>query len=234
MSRTPSLSEVILNGIEQVMGNLHTSLPGRIESYEPGTQLAKVKPLLKRKYTSEADTISLPIISNVPVIFPRSGNAFLKLPVQHGDYVQLIFNERSLERWIELGGEVDPQDPSKFDLNGAVAIVGLYPKTEPIEPNGETASIELTNGSSYVEIKESGEILVTNGQALLQIDGGNVKIQATKITLESANVNLGDESGEALVKISDLSTLQVAGVQAGPATLPVVNSAVGTTKTKAS
>jgi len=234
MSRTPSLSEVILNGIDQVMGNLHTSLPGRIESYDPGKQLAKVKPLLKRKYASEADAISLPIISNVPVIFPRASNAFLKLPVQSGDYVQLIFNERSLERWIDLGGEVDPQDPSKFDLNGAVAIVGLYPKTEPLESNGETASIELANGSSYIEIKESGEILVTNGEALLQIDGGNVKIQATKITLESANVNLGDESGEALVKISDLSTLQVVGVQAGPATLPVVNTAIGTTKTKAS
>lgn len=236
MSRTPTLSEVILSAIEQVIGNVHTAMPGRIESYDQATQLAKVKPLFKRKYAAEDGAVELPIISNVPVIFPRSANAFVRLPVAAGDFVQLLFNERSLDRWLDAGKESDPLDPSKFDLNGAVAVLGLYPKGEKFAANGDAGSLELANGQTYIEIKESGEVVITNGDAVLQIEGGNVKIQATKITLESSNVNLGDEAGEALVKISELSNLQVVGVQPGAGTLPVTSlpPAVGTQKVKAS
>lgn len=231
---TPTLTQVIMSGIDKIMTNVHTSMPGRIESYDASTQLAKVKPLLNRKYTTEDQAKELPIISNVPVVFPRTASAFVRLPIKAGDTVLLIFCERSIDRWLDTGGAVDPLDPEKFGLNGAVALAGLYAKADALKANGANNSLEIANGSNYIEIKNSGEILIKNGQATLQLDGGNVKIQATKITLESANVNLGDESGEALVKISDLNTLQVVGVQAGPATLPVINTAIGTIKTKAS
>lgn len=232
---TPTLTEVIMSGIDKILANVHTAMPGRIESYDAGTQLAKVKPLLNRKYTTENQAKELPIISNVPVICPRTARAFIRLPIAAGDTVLLIFCERSIDRWLERGGTVDPLDPEKFGLNGAVALAGLIPKAGAITPNGDSGSIEVANGSNYIEIKNDGEIYFKNGAASFQMDAsGNVKITATKVTLESTNINLGDESGSALVKISDLSTLQVVGVQAGPATLPVINTAVGTIKTKAS
>jgi Phage protein Gp138 N-terminal domain len=252
MSKTPSLSEIILNGVEQTLGNLHTAMPGKIETYDEETQLANVKPLFKRKYASETEAVEMPIIINVPVIHPRTANAFVRLPVAVGDYVQLLFNERSLDRWLEKGGEVDPQDPSKFGLDGAVAIPGLNPKADAFVANGDPESVEIANGTAYVEIKEDGtieatngtgsvmikddgEILIDSGQATLQIDAsGNVKITATKITLESTAVHLGDESGEALVKMSDLATLTVPGAMGGGPGLPVTNVAIGTIKTKAS
>jgi len=232
---TPTLTDVIKSGIDMIMANVHTAMPGRIESYDAGTQLAKVKPLFNRKYTTETAAKELPIISNVPVIFPRSARSFVRFPVAAGDTVLLIFCERSIDRWLERGGTVDPLDPEKFGLNGAVALAGLFSKSGKLSANGANTSLEIANGTNYIEIKNDGELIFKNGAATFQMDAsGNVKITATKITLESANVNLGDESGEALVKKSDLSTLQVVGVQAGPTTLPVLNTAVGTIKTKAS
>lgn len=214
----PTLSEVIKKAIDQTLINIHTSMPGVIESYDPATGLASVKPSLKRKYAGETESTEYPVVSGVPVIFPRVANAFLRVPVAKGDNVLLVFSERSLDKWMEKGGAVAPEDPAKFGLNDAVAILGLYPKTDPLSPNGSNTSLEIAVGSSWIEIKSDGSIYIT----------------ATKAVINSLNVNLGDESGEALVKMSDLATLTVVGVQAGPTTLPVTNVAIGTIKTKAS
>lgn len=227
----PTLTDVLKKAIDQTLINIHTSMPGIIESYNPATGLASVKPSLKRKYAGEVDSMEYPVISGVPVVFPRTANAFLYLPITKGDNVLLVFAERSLDRWLEKGGMVAPEDPAKFGLNGAIAIPGLYAKTEPITPNGEMASVELANDTAYIEIKESGEIIVTNGQATLQLDGGNVKIQATKITLESSNVHLGDESGNKIITAADFASGYVLDSTPAVCTL---NPSGGTVKTKAS
>jgi hypothetical protein len=231
---TPNLTEVITAGIERMLSNVHTAMPGIVESYDSGKNTAAVKPALKRKYVDDGTAVELPIISVVPVLFPRTANAHLALPVAKGDYVLLVFSERGIARWLDKGGVVDPEEPVMFALNDAVAIPGIYPLASAPARNGSDDSVELANKTSYVEIKDSGEILIKSGTLEFAIGSGEVRIKAAKIVLESADVNLGDESGEALVKKSDLNTLTVIGVQPGAATIPVTNTAVGTIKTKAS
>jgi hypothetical protein len=231
---TPNLTEVITSGIERVLANVHTAMPGIVESYDSGTNTASVQPALKRKYADDNAAVDLPLVSRVPVVFPRTADAHLALPVAKGDGVLLVFSERGLARWLDRGGLVDPEEPAMFSMNDAVAIPGVYPKADAPARNGADDSVELANKTSYIEIKDDGEILVKNGTLEFKMGGGEVRIKAVKIVLESADVNLGDESGSPLVKISDLATLQVVGVQPGAATLPVINTATGTTKTKAS
>lgn len=186
--RNPSLAEVIRMGIDQILANIHTALPGRIESYDQSTGLAKVKPLLKRKYATDSAATELPVISGVPVVFPRTANAWVRIPVAAGDTVLLVFAERSIDLWLEKGGTVDPEKPERFSLNDAIAIPGLFPSQEAISPNGAATSLEVACGSAYMEITSTGQ----------------VKINASKVTVTSPDVNLGDESGDALVKVSDL------------------------------
>lgn len=231
---TPTLSEVLTASIERFLSNVHTAMPGVIENYDPDTNTASIQPMLKRKYVDNDQAVEFPIISNVPVLFPRTADAHLALPVANGDNVLLVFSERGISRWLDLGGYVDPEEPAMFALNDAIAIPGIFPKAYAPSRNGSDDSVELANGTSYLEIKSDGEILVKNGTLEMKVGGGEVRIKAAKIVLESADVNLGDESGEALVKFSDLSTLTVVGVQPGAATIPVTNTAVGTVKTKAS
>jgi hypothetical protein len=235
MSDTPTLSEVLQKSIDQVLANVHTCLPGKIETYDDATGLASVQPLLKRKYTGEDESIELPVISGVPVVFSRTANAYLKLPVAAGDNVMLLFAERSIDKWLTKGGVVEPGDPAKFSLNDAIAVPGLYPKADAIQANGDQSSVELANKTSYIEIKASGEIIVTDGSLTLTVGSGEIKLNATKIVLESANVNLGDEAGSTLALKSDLALLTVPGALGGGPGLPVSAAAtVGTIKTKAS
>ena len=67
------------------------------------------------------------MIYNVPVLFPRSRKAAVTFPLEKGDTVLLVFAERSLDEWIEKGGnKVSPEDPRRHDMSDAIAIPGCF------------------------------------------------------------------------------------------------------------
>ncbi len=138
--------------------DVHTALPGQIISYDHTTQKATIQPCLKKSYL-DGTTQEMPILNNVPVIFPRAGGASLTFPVLPGDTCLLLFVERSTDLWKSVGGVVAPNDPRKFDLSDAVAIMGLMPFTEnSLSENNE--DVLLTYKSSNIRIKASGEIQI--------------------------------------------------------------------------
>ena len=138
--------------------DVHTALPGTIISYDSTLQKATVQPSLKKSYL-DGTTQEMPILNNVPVIFPRAGGASLTFPVVQGDSCLLLFIERSTDLWKSVGGIVAPDDPRKFDLSDAVAIMGLMPFSEnSLSENNE--DVLLTYKSSNIRIKSSGEIQI--------------------------------------------------------------------------
>lgn len=138
--------------------DVHTALPGQIISYDHTTQKATIQPCLKKSYL-DGTTQEMPILNNVPVIFPRAGGASLTFPVLPGDTCLLLFIERSTDLWKSVGGIVAPNDPRKFDLSDAVAIMGIMPFTEnSLSENNE--DVLLTYKSSNIRIKASGEIQI--------------------------------------------------------------------------
>ena len=138
--------------------DVHTALPGQIVSYDYTTQKAVIQPCLKKSYL-DGTTQEMPILNNVPVIFPRAGKASLTFPVVPGDTCLLLFIERSTDLWKSVGGVVAPNDPRKFDLSDAVAIMGLMPFTEnSLSDNNE--DVLLTYKGSNIRIKASGDIQI--------------------------------------------------------------------------
>ena len=148
-----------------IAGSIHTALPGQVETYDYQLQKASVKPLLKKHYL-DGEELSLPVIVNVPVIFPRSGGASLTFPVNKGDYVLIIFIERALENWLSLGGEVAPGDRRKFDLSDAIAIPGLYPFTD-VGPAENNADVLLKFNAAKFRIDSTGKFALGNASAEL-------------------------------------------------------------------
>lgn len=138
--------------------DVHTALPGQIIFYDHTTQKATIQPCLKKSYL-DGTTQEMPILNNVPVIFPRAGGASLTFPVVSGDTCLLLFIERSTDLWKSVGGVVAPNDPRKFDLSDAVAIMGLMPFTEnSLSDNNE--DVLLTYKGSNIRIKASGDIQI--------------------------------------------------------------------------
>jgi hypothetical protein len=145
---TPTLQELIKTAFDHEIANIHTALPGHIVKYDAATQKAEVKPNLQKKYYNGA-VQDMPIITNVPIVFPRSSEAFFKFPLKVNDGVLLIFSERSLERWLSLGGVVEPGASRKFDISDCIAIPGLFSFASPIPDSSDNLIIQYKN-AKYV------------------------------------------------------------------------------------
>jgi len=154
------LSQIIKLGVEKALCDVNTAMPARVVSYNAGKNLAVVQPAFQRKYKSENSAINLPTISNVPVMFQRQGDAQLTFPVNAGDQGLLIFNQRSIDSWIDEGGEVDPQDSRKFALSDAVFLPGLHAQSSPLVRKGASTSTELRYKDTFLEIKENGNVIL--------------------------------------------------------------------------
>lgn len=134
MIQTPTLAELLKQAIENCLLDIHTALIAQVESYDAKKQQVNVSPILKRSLKSlDGRQISeqLPMLCDVPVLFPRAGGYFISFPIQPGDFVQIVFNESSIDEWL-VDGASGFDFSERFTLQGGVAIPGIYPESKPI------------------------------------------------------------------------------------------------------
>jgi hypothetical protein len=162
--------------------NIHTCLPGRIETYEFKKQKATVKPLIKRKYVD--DTVQeLPVLTNVPVVFPRTKKSGITFPLIRGDGVLIVFSERALERWKSSGDDTEPGDSRKFDLSDGLAIPGLFSFADNNLASNNN-DLEIHHNGFKIVIKKNGKIqlLGLGGTDLVKvIDDWMTQMHQTKV-----------------------------------------------------
>jgi hypothetical protein len=167
------LETVIRMVVKSILSNeVHTSIPGRIETYDYTKCKENVKPMIARK-NLDGTTTSLPIITNCPVIWPRTSKGGIHIPLNAGDGVSIFFADRSIEDWLYGTGEISPEDTRAFDYNDAFIIPGMFQFTQdsPFDNNNN------------VQIKSN---------TLIEL-GDNVKklINETFIELFNAHVHTG-------------------------------------------
>jgi hypothetical protein len=177
--RTPQLADVILAAIDTRMVGVHTSIPGRIETFDPATQTAGVKPMIKRRSENADGTYldeSIPVVPRVPVCFPRAGSLYITWPVAPGDLCELVFSEQSRDNFKAAveAAEVDPDDFRRFDLSDAFAIPGGYPEALAIKDFDPTDIVIGIEGGVQIHLKPDGKIALgsktpTDNEALASL-----------------------------------------------------------------
>ena len=148
----PELATLIWSAIQTQLVDVHTAIPGRVESYDADRQVANVKPMLRRVLRSEEmDRITeeLPVIPCVPVAWLKGGGAFVTLPLAVGDTGLLVFSEHLIDRWRATGEDVDPGDLRRHDLSGAVFYPGLSTAANRIQ-NSSSTEMRFGLDASYV------------------------------------------------------------------------------------
>jgi phage baseplate assembly protein gpV len=191
-------NEAIKLSIDNALLNLHTSMPGIIDSFDPVTQIATVQPAIKR-ILRDGQEINLPKLINVPVMFPRAGGYSFTLPVKQGDECKITFCERALDSWVQSGGIQAPIDRRKHNLSDAYVELGLYSQPNVIE-NFEMGGAQLRSdsGDTYILVKESEIELkapTVNVNAGISNFSGDVnisgKLTVTGVIESLANVIVG-------------------------------------------
>ncbi len=141
---------------DTIFSMLRVSLPGIIESYDPIANTCTVVPALKgAKPDEEGNLISetLPLLVDVPVVFPRGGGCSITFPVKAGDECLVVFSDRCIDFWWQSGGVQEPVDPRQHDLSDAFAFVGPMSQPNVISNiSSTTLQMRTDDGAAYIEL----------------------------------------------------------------------------------
>lgn len=205
-----SLAEVLRRALDSRLLDVHVSLPGRVVSYDAAKQTATVRPMIPRVLRDAAGervVEDLPLISNVPICFPRGGGFFCSFPLSAGDSVMLVFAERSLDRWRSTGESVDPADTRTHSLAGAWAYPGGFPAGDEIDDADASTMVLGKDGGPQVVV-DGSHVHVggdTSSQYVALANLVSAQLEALKTAISGAAVLGGD--GGATFKANLLAAL---------------------------
>lgn len=155
---------------DEVKTEINCHAIGTIQTFDPVTQTCSVqfnyqKVLKKASSTAPNPTSYVDIIIpytmliRVPVIVLGGGGSYLTFPISVGDTCIVMFVDRDIDLWLELGGTQNPPNTERLhDLSDGVALVGLSAVTKAIL-NYFTGGI--TMDSSWTQT--SGNFTAGNG-----------------------------------------------------------------------
>lgn len=218
----PTLADVISSFVAGGAASLRVALPGRIESFDSATQTCSVKPQLKEVKIGQDGKdiiVPLPVINGVPVVSPSGGGFGLEFPVTAGDTCLVIFSDRSIDKWVATGGDVDPEDLRRHHLSDAIAIVGLRHDNNKLSEY-DTAAIQLG--------KQGGpRVRVTDSQ--VQLGGGNGESPTESAVLGNTYRSNEDTMLTAISKALEAMSAGVVGASGpssfNPATIALITAA---------
>lgn len=159
------LPDAIGRAIKNRLSEVHTSMPGRIESYDHTTKKATVKPLINRVY-ADGMVEEFQIIQGVSVVLPGTETGALQFVIKRGTPVALFFAERSLDVWKTEGGVATPDDKRRFSISDAFCVPGLDAFTGGLYPT-DNDKTRLMESGGVISIDTDGNVAVGNERAEL-------------------------------------------------------------------
>ena len=116
--------EALTHSIDTMLYLLRTAQPGIVVAFNEAQNTVHVQPSIQGKQAGKAAK-ALPQLLDVPVAFYGAGGYVITHKPQAGDVCLLIANDRSLSRWKQSGGVVDPGERRRHNLTDSVAYFGL-------------------------------------------------------------------------------------------------------------
>ena len=144
------------------MEQVHTMLPGIVQTYDPATRTATVKPMVKHR-SLHGDVLAIPPVASVPVVWPSTSTFSLFGRLQQGDGVMLVVSESSLGNWQRGTEEADAEDETRFSLQDMVAVPGLW-QTSKV-PAHDLRTAEWGMASEGVVLGAQGAKVVMENEA---------------------------------------------------------------------
>ncbi|AXF77910.1 phage baseplate assembly protein V [Erwinia tracheiphila] len=181
---------------------LRVAMPGIIQSFDAETVTCTVQPAIKGVISDQngsTQSVALPLLVDVPVVFPRGGGVTLTFPVATGDECLVVFADRCIDFWWQNGGVQESVDPRQHDLSDAFALPGPQSQKQKIGAiSSSGAQLRSDDGLAYVEVAAGHDITVkTPGKLSASAEGG-AEITAPEIVLNgnvTINGNLSQGMG---------------------------------------
>jgi hypothetical protein len=152
----------IRTALQSLQSSLWTAIPCIVESINFTTMTIEAQPTIQGIVEDEngvKTNVNMPVLPDVPIVFPSAGGFSLTLPIAVGDEVLVIIASRCIDSWWYNGGIGVPMETRMHDLSDAFAIPGPRSKPRVISSiSSSTAQLRNDAGTAYIEIDASGHI----------------------------------------------------------------------------
>ena len=143
--------------IKKVGFNLRCCIPGIIQSYDSIHNTATIQLAIREEIVNEDNTVqymNLPILVNVPIIFPSCSIGSIKMLLKQGDECLVLFSDLSIDNFWKYANVQNPIEVRRHDLSDGIAIpcVLSQPNTKLFNGTG----MEITSGESKISITNNG------------------------------------------------------------------------------
>jgi len=209
--------------LENAQSHMWTATPAIVQAVNLAAQTLSVQPAIQGTLSNPdgtAQTVNLPLLVDVPIVWPRAGGFALTFPIAVGDEVLVVFGARCIDSWWQSGGVGAPAEARMHDLSDGFAI--LAPTSQPKKfANVSSTNVQLrdTAGTTYVEITPDGKARVVGASAIdieaptINLTGGaSVNVTAPTIAL---NGQVTQASGSLSIGGIVFGTHKHTGVQSG-------------------
>lgn len=181
----------------------YVAMPGIVQSFDAEALTVVVQPAIQGKQMLEDGTtraVNLPLLQDVPVVFPHAGGCSLTFPVKQGDECLVIFADRCIDAWWQLGG-VQPQLCGRYhSLSDGFAILGVWSQvtkikavsTDRVELRSDDAEavFSINPESHDIELSTTGNVNAAIGGTLTADVKGNTTLKAPSILFDSPSVHI--------------------------------------------
>ena len=108
-----------------VMFNLRCCIPCIVQSYDPEKGTVECQPAIREKIINQNEEIeyqNLPLLLDVPVVFPSTDSWSVSFPLKIGDECLVFFSDLSIDNFWEKGNVQNPIEDRRHDLSDGFAI----------------------------------------------------------------------------------------------------------------
>jgi hypothetical protein len=193
LERNASNIETLRIALDSLSARIWTALPGIVNSYDATKGTCTVVPSIQGRIRNPDGThsfVNMPTLQDVPVVYMGGGAFVATFPIQQGDEALVIFADRCIDGWWQMGGVQLPLEPRMHDLSDGFAIIG--PRSLARKLTGvSTANAQLrsVDGTTFLELTPGGEANVVAPAGITLT--GPVTINGT-LALNGASTLTGD------------------------------------------
>ena len=178
MQTSNEVKNVIKDWIKKGGENIHVSMIGKIESYNPQTNRASITPVGSMT-CPDWQELPYPTIHNVPIQYPcgNRGKSGVTFPIKQGDTCIIVFADHQIENF--LSGEKS-DDMRNHSMNDAYAIPTLFSDSVPTLKSNPNDVCMFNDGALIVLKSSSMTIKLTDGTSV-SIGGGDIVVNGISV-----------------------------------------------------
>jgi phage baseplate assembly protein gpV len=177
--------------IRQHDHELRVAVPGIIQTFDATAQTASVQVAITDRiniYTTgqngavlmQQQEKQIPVLADVPVLFPRGGGFSITFPVVAGTACILLFQDSCIDYHWQSGGVQSTNCVARrHDLSDAVAILA-----------------DITQPHALASVSaDSMQMRTDDGATFIDLKSGQITLQANTLTLNGQQVNVTGTAG---------------------------------------